>query len=94
MLLHYHDFSLTMHACRWIQDQHANHGSENWRNGVEEYLKYSKEIQTKFPVAVDKQSPADTGGDFCLTIYSKMSVLSKRQQAAADLTDHCVSCVM
>ena len=54
----------TMHACRWIQDQHAKHRSESWRNGVEEYLKYNKEIQIKFPVAVDKHA-ADTGRVSC-----------------------------
>lgn len=47
-----------MHACRWIQDQYANHRSEFWRNGLEEYLQYGREIQAKFPVAADSQADA------------------------------------
>ena len=73
-----------MHACRWIQDQHANHRSESWGNGVEEYLKYSKEVQIKFPVMVDQQA-ANAGRTFCQIDYSKTHVPSNRQQAAATL---------
>ena len=42
-----------MHACRWIQNQHANHRSEFWRNGLEEYLRYGKDIEAKYPVSSD-----------------------------------------
>lgn len=59
-----YDLNTTMHACRWIQDQHANHRSESWRNGMDEYLKYSKELQAKFPVAVDERAPS-TGWTIC-----------------------------
>jgi len=46
------------HVCRWIQDQYANHRAEFWRNGLEEYLQYGREIQAKFPVAADSQADA------------------------------------
>jgi hypothetical protein len=47
-----------MHACRWIQDQYANHRAEFWRNGLEEYLQYGRQIQAKFPVTADSQADA------------------------------------
>ena len=47
-----------MHACRWIQDQYANHRAEFWRNGLEEYLQYGREIQAEFPVTADSQADA------------------------------------
>lgn len=48
------DFML--HAHRWIQDQHANHRAEFWRNGLEEYLQYGQNIQDRFPIALDSQA--------------------------------------
>ena len=52
-----------MLACRWIQDQHTNHRSEFWRNGLEEYLQYGRTIQAKFPVAVDTAAEAPSTSD-------------------------------
>ncbi|KAL0038542.1 hypothetical protein WJX77_010028 [Trebouxia sp. C0004] len=43
---------------RWIQDQYANHRAESWRNGLEEYLQYGREIHAKFPVTADLHTDA------------------------------------
>lgn len=79
MTSHTGPLSSTMHACRWIQAQHANHRSESWRNGMEEYLKYAKEIQTKFPVALDKQAP---GTGTCRACVQQVHVIGNTCQAA------------
>lgn len=55
------------HVCRWIQEQHANHRSELWRNGLEEYLQYGRSIQDRYPLPIDSkpQSIAHAEGGLC-----------------------------
>ncbi|KAL0021079.1 hypothetical protein WJX79_010336 [Trebouxia sp. C0005] len=62
---------------RWIQDQYANHRAEFWRNGLEEYLQYGREIQAKFPVTADSQADAPS------TSTAGAAQNSKPQQPAA-----------